>query len=256
MILQALAEVVCLDSIPMLSNSELSSLHAKKIFFGHQSVGADIVQGIRELMASDPRLRLRIIAGSNPESISAPAFVECAIGENRRAHSKNEAFSAILANGMGAQGGIAMYKYCYVDIDASTNVRQMFEAYRSEIDSLKRKYPLLTFVHITVPLTTAEPTTDVKALIKTVLGRTTLRDINAKRNEFNRLLKQAYSGKDPIFDLAEVESTYPDGSRSYFKRSNENVYTLAPTLTSDGGHLNEAGRRAAALRLLHLLAEL
>ena len=109
-------------------------------------------------------------------------------------------------------------------------------------------------VHITVPLTTVEPTT--KAWIKSMLGRTTERDVNVKRNDFNSLLRKTYSATDPIFDLAEVESTQSNGTRSYFTRDGEKIYTLAAEFTTDGGHLNEAGRRGAAEALLQVLGKL
>jgi lysophospholipase L1-like esterase len=78
--------------------------------------------------------------------------------------------------------------------------------------------------------------------------------LNAKRNEFNALLGQEFGAIDPIFDLAQIESTRPDGSRAYFQRSTESVFTLAPEWTYDGGHLNAAGRRVVAERFLAFLA--
>lgn len=237
-----------------LSDRQISSLATKKIFFGHQSVGADVVQGIRDLMAEDPSLKLNIVASASPESIHAPAFVESPIGENRKPQSKNQAFAAILANGMGAQGGVAMYKYCYVDIDLSTDVKRLFDDYRNQVSALKSQYPRLTIVHITVPLTTVDM--DMKSWVKILLGRPTIRDVAAKRNEFNQLLRQTYVGTDPIFDLAEIESTLPDGARSYFTRGTQQIYTLTPEYTTDGGHLNAVGRRAAATALLQILADL
>jgi hypothetical protein len=147
-----------------------------------------------------------------------------------------------------------MLKYCYVDIDSSTDVRRMFQRYEDQTAELRRQYPSLKFVHVTVPLTTVEPA--AKAWLKTLLGRTTARDINQKRNQYNSLLKQAYWGVDPIFDLAEVESTHADGSRSYFTSAGQKIYVLAPEWTSDGGHLNEPARRMAAQALLALLARL
>ncbi|MCZ2076650.1 MAG: hypothetical protein LC130_16845, partial [Bryobacterales bacterium] len=112
----------------------------------------------------------------------------------------------------------------------------------------------LKFVHVTVPLTTVEPA--AKAWIKSTLGKKTARAANLKRNRFNELLRKTYSGADPIFDLAEVESTYPDGSRSYFMHQENKIYTLVPEYTTDGGHLNRLGRRTAAERLLRVLAEM
>ena len=75
-----------------------------------------------------------------------------------------------------------------------------------------------------------------------------------KRDEFNRLLLSAYAGKEPVYDLAKAESTYPSGTRSEMTSDSRDFYTLAPDYTDDGEHLNETGRQAAASELLHVLA--
>ena len=237
-----------------LSDAQASQLARKRIYFGHQSVGNNIIQGIRELVARDSRLKLNIVRSSAPETILAPAFVESEIGQNGDPQSKDRAFRAVLDRGMGSQGGIAMYKYCYVDINATTDVPAMFASYRKSIDEIEAMYPSLKVVHITVPLTTVQ--TGIKAWLKQLLGRGASEDVAAKRHEFNSLLKSTFAGKTPVFDLAEAESTHVDGSRSYLMRGSARVYILAPEFTDDGGHLNATGRQVVAERLLAFLAEL
>jgi hypothetical protein len=239
---------------PALTDQQIASLKSKKIFFGHKSVGNNILGGVRELAASDPRLKLNIVKSLDPQSIAGPALVEHEIGQNGDPQSKMDAFAAVLGKGFGSQGGVALFKFCYVDIGASTDVPRMFASYRDSMAALKAKYPSWKTVHITVPLTAAEPA--AKAWLKGLLGRTTTQDINLKRNQFNTLVRQTYGGIDPIFDLAEVESTHRDGSRSYFKRGDQKIYTLAPEFTDDGGHLNREGSRLAAERFLTVLAEI
>ena len=241
-------------SLAALTASDLSHLATQRIFFGHQSVGDDIVCGLRDLMASDPRLKLRIVESAAPQLLTEPAFVESHIGRNGDPHSKAEAFRTIVDKGLGREGGIAMYKYCYADVGPSTDIARMFDIYRREMNALKSKYPLLRVVHITIPLTTAEPA--AKGWVKSALGRATARDLNRKRNEYNRLLTQAYNNSDPVFDLAGVESTRCDGLRSELIGSGQRIFTLAPEFTTDGGHLNGAGRRIAAAHLLMALAKL
>lgn len=241
-------------NLPFLNDQQIARLANEHIFFGHQSVGSNIIEGIGDVMRTDPRLKLKIVTSSDPQTVPGPALVEFKIGQNGSPRLKDEMFAAILDKGMGTQGGIVMYKYCYLDIDSSTDVPIMFATYRDRIKTLKAKYPALKVVHITMPLTTVEPAP--KAWIKGMLGRVTARDLTVKRNHFNTLLKQTYAGVDPVFDLAEVESTYGDSSRSYFMRGNQKIYTLAPELTIDGGHLNELGRRMAAERFLLFLASL
>ena len=202
-----------------LSDAQVQSLLSKRMFFGHQSVGTNIVQGIQDLMSADSRLAVHLVSSSNPGSVTGAAFIESPIGSNGDPTSKDWAFAAIVNNGVGAQGGIAMYKYCYVDINDSSDVQQIFHNYQANLETLKTTYPAMKVVPITVPLATTP---------------------SKGRNDFNNLVRQAYSSA-PIFDLAEVESTHSDGSRSYSVVDGENIYTLAPEYTTDGGHLNEVG---------------
>ena len=215
-----------------LSDAQVQNLLSKKIFFGHQSVGANIVQGIQDLISADSRLALHIVSSSNPSSVTGAAFVEAAIGSNGDPVSKDNAFANIVNNNFGAQSGIALYKYCYVDFNDSSNAQQIFRNYRTIMDSLRSKSANLKLLPVTVPLTI---------------------DPSKTRNSFNNLLRQAYAGT-PIFDLAEVESTHSDGSRSYTVVNGETIYTLAPEYTTDGGHLNEVGRQTAAKQLLITLS--
>lgn len=232
-----------------LTDQQIRVLSAQKVFFGHQSVGDNIVQGIRDLMLDDPRLKLRIVESRSPETAPGPAFVEAHLGRNTDPLSKNIDFQTIIDHGFA---GIALLKYCYVDIGGATDVQQMFNAYRSTINSIRRNHPSVRIVHVTVPLTTVD--SSPKEWLKSVLGRNTTQDDNIKRNHFNQLLLQTY-GSEPIFDLAKIESTHRDGSRSYFKKGNETIYTFAPEYTTDGGHLDNNGRQLAARGLLQALAD-
>jgi len=234
-----------------LSDQQVSRLATQTVFFGHQSVGDNIVQGIRDLMAEDPRLHLNLINSADPSEIAGPAFIEAHIGENTRPDSKNDAFRAVVDKGLGARDSIVTMKYCYVDIGPGTDVIRMFREYSQLVSQLKAKYPGLKIVHVTVPLTTVEPAG--KAWLKELVGKSTARADNLKRNQFNRLLKETYQSKD-IFDLAQVESTHTDGSREYFVENEEPIYTLAPEYTDDGGHLNAIGRQVAAKKMLITLA--
>ena len=232
----------------MLTEQQIQVLVNEKVFFGHQSVGDNIVDGIRDVMAADARLKLNIVESRNPESVPGPAFVETHIGQNTNPQSKNADFLATVNQGFQ---GIALFKYCYIDIGETTDVQQMFNSYRAMVEKIHKEHPAVRIVHITVPLMSDD--TSAKTWLKGMLGRNTVQDDNFKRNRFNALLRRTYE-KEPIFDLAEVESTRGDGSRSYGKKGNEIVYTLAPEYTTDGGHLNQTGRQIAAQRLLEVLA--
>ena len=70
------------------------------------------------------------------------------------------------------------------------------------------------------------------------------------------MLLKKYEGKEPILDIAKIESTFPNGTRCSFTRDGKTYYSMVPEYTYDGGHLNELGRKKVAEQLLILLAQL
>jgi hypothetical protein len=120
---------------------------------------------------------------------------------------------------------------------------------------LRDRFPATTFIHITSPVTVVE--SGPKAWAKRVLGRPLAgEEANVARNRFNQLMKAAYQGKEPVFDLASVEATYPDGSPSSFKWKGSTYPKLIAGYSYDGRHLNPSGRQWVAAHLLRFLAEL
>jgi acetyltransferase-like isoleucine patch superfamily enzyme len=231
----------------------LERLRKTKVFFGHQSVGANILEGIRELSDDDPRLSLEVTRADSPGSVSTPALVEASIGRNFDPQSKADAFVAALRDGLGPDGGIALYKYCYLDVRQDTDIDALFGSYKRAVETVRAAHPEITLVHVTIPLTVDEGR--LRRLAKAALGKPTSRDLNVKRNAYNQLIRQTFSARDALFDLARVESTRLDGTRSYFRNGDDTVYTLAAQYTDDGGHLNRLGRSSAARELLRVLSE-
>jgi hypothetical protein len=70
------------------------------------------------------------------------------------------------------------------------------------------------------------------------------------------LLIDKYKNVDPIYDLAKIESLYPDSGRSSFRHKGKKYFSLARQYTYDGGHLNETGRYLVAKELLKVLSEI
>lgn len=232
--------------------SGLDHLSKTKVFFGHQSVGANILDGIRELQ-DEERFPLKVSRVDEPSSVAGPALVEAYIGRNGDPQSKADGFVAALRDGLGPDGGVALYKYCYLDVRHDTDVEKLFDSYRRAVETVRAAHPEITLVHVTIPLTADE--SGLRRLAKAVLGKPSGRDLNIKRNAYNERVRQTFAGRDPLFDLARIESTRPDGSRSYFRSGGEAVFTLAGEYTDDGGHLNQLGRVSAARELLRVLAE-
>ena len=235
-------------------DSSLKKIADMRIFFGHQSVGNNILAGIRDISESR-EYKIKIIETRTVNENDEAAFFHTNIGENLYPLSKIEDFKKLIENGIGGNVDVAFFKFCYVDFDKTTDVNSIFQKYQKTMEYLKNNNPQTTFVHFTVPLVNAR--LDVKTFIKKIIGRFDSKlEGNIKRNQFNSMLIGAYEGKEPIFDLATIESTYPDGKRETFKKNGSIFYALVPEYSHDGGHLNELSRKMVALNLLHFIASL
>jgi len=236
------AELPRLEDVPSVAWESLTGL---RVFFGHQSVGYNVVAGLQQLLADNARIDLRIVETDRPDDYERPIFGHARLGRNGDPRSKLDAFADLMEGGLAERVDIALFKFCYVDITARTDVVGLFERYRQVMGALRAKHPHTLFVHVTVPLCIVQ--TGPKAWAKRVLGRG---DNNLARCRFNALLRKEYAGREPIFDLAEQEATATDGVRWSYPQDECRVYALAPAFSSDGGHLNTVGSRAVAEQLL------
>jgi len=241
------------SSINDLTQAQLDALSQKKIYFGHMSVGTNIMDGIHDLLKEYPQLKVRVSETRDASDLTGPMFAHSAVGKNVDPRSKLEDFVRVMDSGLGNKVDIAFIKFCFVDIDSSSQVSELFVLYKTTMDNLKKKYPKTTFIHVTVPLTAVQ--VGWKVPIKRMLGKPIggYAD-NIKRYHYNELLKKEYDGKEVVFDLATIESTLPDGNRETFTSDEKVYYSLAQAYTRDGGHLNEKGRKAVAEELLIILA--
>lgn len=230
-------------------------LARKKIYFGHQSVGFNIVDGIKDVMKEHPEIKLKIVESADASDLKVGTFEHSRVGKNVDPQSKVEEFTQFMEQGIGKKADYSALKFCFVDVRADTNVKGVLEDYERSMAKVEKEFPKMTIVHFTVPLTRSKTTW--KTIVKKIIGRKTWEyDDNIKRNEYNEMLRQKYEGKEPLFDLAKIESTYPDGSRSTFTKDGKTYYSLVPEYTNDGGHLNELGRKIVAEQLLIFLANL
>jgi hypothetical protein len=117
---------VDLRSVRELPESELSRLRAARVFFGHQSVGGDIMAGVEDLLRTEPRLRLRVVPLQDAGAASGPFFAHAKIGENGQPTGKTDAFVGVLEQDLRGRVDVAVHKYCFVDISTSTDVASLF----------------------------------------------------------------------------------------------------------------------------------
>ena len=70
------------------------------IYFGHQSVGRDLLDGVSELASPFPKIPLRIVEVG--ASLARHTFGHAYVGENGRPESKLAAFAWKLDSGVGS----------------------------------------------------------------------------------------------------------------------------------------------------------
>jgi hypothetical protein len=203
-----------------------------RILFGHQSVGANLLEGVR---ATSPGVHL------GPGADGGVELLEFLVGENEQPLGKVAAFEREV-RARAASVDVALMKLCYVDFSADTDVEQVFGAYEAAHARLMAAFPRLTLAHVTTPLTIVQG--GARAAVKRLLGRAPWGLLeNQRREAFNDRLRARYQGQEPLFDLARLESTGPDGARVRHEAGGAATPMLYPGYASDGAHLNAEGQR-------------
>jgi hypothetical protein len=233
--------------------ADLEVVAGARILLGHQSVGRDVLAGVASL-ARDNNVPLRIEAIESLPPDAAPGLFHTHIGENGDPDSKCESFEQLLVNPQRPAYDIAMMKLCYVDLGGGLphQAAGLLERYGKVVAALKHARPDVQLVHITMPLRADPP--GRKAKLQRMLTLATSEDAdNELRNAYNEGLRKRFAD-EPLFDLAKVESTRPNGEHSAFTNNGQTIYTLAPEYSTDGGHLNAEGQRRAAAEFLRTTA--
>jgi hypothetical protein len=234
-----------------ISMSEWQALEKKHVVFGHQSVGQNILDGLKRLAARDG---VKIDIHERRMTPALQGISHFTIGRNGDPMSKIRDFAAAIDAGAAQGADVAMMKLCYTDINATTDARQVADDYIASLESLAQGHPETSFVAVTVPLLEAQ--TGPKAWIKRLMGKQPSGYFdNAKRSEFNALLRKRYLAAGRLFDLAraEAEST---GKYSAIRVDGQEVEVLSPELTDDGGHLNKHGQVLVATAFLNFVSSL
>lgn len=248
-------EPVKLASLSEVSDTTWQSLGTKRVFFGHKSVGANIMNGVADVLRDEPRIGLRVADDKDALAGGGVVFAHGSVGKNGDPALKTDDFARLIEGPLRGKVDVAFHKYCYADVTEKTDVAAVFGYYQTSMARLRAEFPGVTFVHVTVPLVRVQ--SGPRAALKLLLGQNPGRyGANFARERFNDLMRDAYRGKEPLFDLAAIESTRPDGSREAIQSGKRSGYALVPAYTLDNSHLNEVGRRRVAEELLVFLARL
>jgi hypothetical protein len=241
----ALASAVTVDDLTKVSRT--------KVFFGHQSVGMNVLDGVAGVYRVHGKTAPAIEQGGTLMNRDGGFIDHAFIGENEKPMLKLQDFDAKMRSGIGREVDVATMKFCYIDITADTNVDALFAAYRETMAALQRDFPEVTFIYVTVPLTTEQGLLPkLKSLITGSNGYSAAD--NAARERLNALIRHEYAGHH-LFDLAAIESTAPDGSRAIGTYERQRYYQLYNGYASDSGHLSDAGARVTATAWLKAIAQ-
>ena len=239
--------------VPSDYQGDLQFLTKARIFFGHQSVGRNVLEGLVE-NSDQVKSPLRIVRADSASIDSLPGLFHADIGKNREPIRKIEAFTRFVLESRERNYDVVILKFCYDDLrhGGFDRAHALVEEYAKSVAAVRTTAPQLRLIRATIPLR-ADPL-GWKTAIKRLLNRSTEEDAdNQLRNVFNSELRKRFAG-EAIFDIAEIESTLRQGQRSYFISGNDTIYTLAAIYTADGGHLNALGRQHVAADFIRVVA--
>lgn len=203
-----------------LAPDQRDRIKNERVFFGHQSVGENIIAGAESL-------GFQFEAATSKDDYTQPKLGAAHLPANGEPLRKMANFETFV-NAIGV-ADVAAMKLCWIDFTPDSDVNELQTTYVSTINDLIAKNPKTTFVHITPPLTTDAP------------------NLNRARIAYGNWMKSTYGSIAVVFDLGEVISTRPDGTACEDGGSRR----LCPEYASDSGHLNALGQERAAKAFLY-----
>jgi len=241
-----------------ITTADLTAVARTRVFFDHQSAGVNVLDAVSGVYADHGVSAPPIEQGRAEPGPNGGFIAHESIEENGK--PPLEDFDRAMRGGMARQVDVAVMNLCWEDIKGNTDVDALFARYRDTMAALERDFPNVTFIHVTVPLTT-EPGlfTELKTWLKALLGRRDMRGqpANVARERLNALIRGEYAGRH-LFDLAAIESTKPDGTRVSGRYDNQGYFALYDGYTSEDGsavHLNAVGSKIAATAFLDAIAQ-
>lgn len=214
---------------------------SKRTVFGHQSVGWQVLQGVGmwadEFNQPDPTFP-DYEGGGLPGSGGFLGHFYA--GTNGNAFTKTAEFLSHLQNGLASQVDIVVLKFCYADLRSGSGYTpaQMFTEYKSWVDTVESTYPALTVIYATQAI---------------VMGENSDGANNGLRQTFNNLVRAEYGASGRLWDVADIQSTDPDGNKVLYGGV-ESLYS--GYASPDQRHIYGLGRTTVSAPLLQIIAGL
>ena len=219
--------------VASLTQAQLDAAREAVTFFNHKSIGNNILDGIADLQAQDPA---RYTIAVQYSSGTAPGLNHYQVGGNGAPLTKISGFAPLVKD----DHDLAMMKFCTGDcpcVQGDTPMGEVWATYRDMMVASQVAHPDTALVWWTWPLIASDHSRAY---------------CNEELAEFNDAVR-AYVGANGgvLFDIADIESHDADGNPV----TAGDWEAAWPGWTSDGAHLNEAGRQRVAGALWVLLAE-
>jgi hypothetical protein len=205
-----------------LAASEKERLKGARVFFGHQSVGQNTIDGAAAL-----GFKFQEVKGAT--DYGGPKLGHALLDKNREPLLKIQSFDQLVSKIGNAD--VAGMKLCWIDFDAKSDVARVQNAHVSTINKMVEQNPKTHFFPVTPPLTSDDP------------------KLNKARVAYGEWMRNTYKDKAVVFDLGAVISTKSDGSAC----EGGGARKLCDDFASDEGHLNEKGQQRAAKAFLYAI---
>ena len=217
-----------------IPQSWLNQARNLSVFFNHKSIGGNILDGIADLQSQDS---VRYTISVQYSSGTSSGINEYRAGSNGEPLSKINGFGPLVKDGHN----IAFMKFCTGDcpcVQGDTAMETVWARYRDMMVAQQSEHPSTELVWWTWPL------------ISNTHSRAYCDEEIQGYNDNVRDYVNAHGGT--LFDLAAITSHDPDGNPVTY----DGYEAAWPAWTSDGSHLNTAGRQRVASALWWMMARL
>jgi len=214
-----------------IPQAQLDQARELVTFFNHKSIGNNILDGLADLEMQDPG---RYAISVQYSSGTAAGINHYQAGSNGQPLSKVSGFAGLVKDGHD----VGMMKFCVGDFEpwTSYDAGDIWLAYRNMMIEQQAAHPDTVLVWWTSPLTTQS---DARGL--------------ASFTEFNGYVRAYVNANGGVlFDIADIESHDSNGNPI----SAGGYEAMWNGYSTDGAHLNEAGRQRVASALWWLLARM
>src|SRR5262245_1546068 len=97
------------------SAAQLEEVGGLRVFFGHQSVGDNMLGVLPDVFATEGVDAPEIVASTQAPASDGPVILHTLIGQNGDPLGKIAEFDRIIRGGMGDAVDVAVFKFCYID---------------------------------------------------------------------------------------------------------------------------------------------